>query len=180
MSTVSESCDHDNHSLGCQCHQGGPVMADIPPAVGESARQTRVRERLVSEQQGLVKDRFEFVPEPEPPLTMRERVRSSEFLDVARERTHTPDWFCDRAKSLVGGDRRAIYGDALDNFTRTGKLWAVVLGVEEVTAEQVAMCMVLLKLDRLCSTPNHEDSWVDMIGYAALGGDIAMRPGRHL
>lgn len=94
----------------------------------------------------------------------------------------SPDtaWFCDRAKSIIGGDgqRRQDYGDALDSFEAIAKLWSVVLGIE-VTAEQVALCQALLKMGRLLNKPNHEDSWVDIIGYAALGGDIAMRPGRN-
>lgn len=90
------------------------------------------------------------------------------------------DWFCDRAKGIIGGggQRRQDYGDALDSFEAIAKLWSVVLGVD-VTAEQVALCQAMLKMGRLLNTPNHEDSWVDIIGYAALGGDIAMRPGRN-
>lgn len=87
----------------------------------------------------------------------------------------SPDWFCDTAKKLVGGDRRAIYGDAAEDFTRTGKMWAAILGLDEVTPEQVALCMAALKMGRLCNTVNHLDSWVDGIGYLALGGNIAAR-----
>jgi len=100
-------------------------------------------------------------------------------LDAADQATHGTDWFCDTAKGLVSGDRRATYGDALTDFTRTGRMWAAILGVDEVTPEQVALCMAALKLGRLCNTADHEDSWVDAIGYLALGGDIANQPGRH-
>lgn len=89
-------------------------------------------------------------------------------------------WFCDRAKNIIGGggQRHQDYGDALDSFEAIAVLWSVVLGTT-VTAEQVALCQVMLKMGRLLNKPNHEDSWVDIIGYAALGGDIAMRPGRN-
>ena len=86
----------------------------------------------------------------------------------------------DTAAGLVAGDRQETYGDAAVDFTRTGKLWAAILGLPEVSAEQVALCMTAVKISRLCHTPNHADSWVDACGYMALGGDIAARPGRYL
>lgn len=84
------------------------------------------------------------------------------------------------ASNLISGDRRQTYGDAATDFTRTGRMWAAVLGIPEVTAEQVALCMALVKIGRLCETPNHHDSWVDGCGYLALGGEIASIPGRYL
>jgi hypothetical protein len=73
---------------------------------------------------------------------------------------------------LIAGDRQQVYGDAREDFTRTGNMWSEVLGVK-VTPEQVAICMALLKIGRLRNTPSHEDSWVDANGYLALGGEIA-------
>jgi hypothetical protein len=82
------------------------------------------------------------------------------------------DEIIDTAKGLISGDRHNTYGDASDDFTRTGKMWEQVLGVE-VSPEQVALCMLLVKVSRLTNTHTHRDSWVDVIGYAALGGEIA-------
>jgi hypothetical protein len=79
------------------------------------------------------------------------------------------------AKGLITGDRHQIYGDAGEDFTRTGRMWAAILGLERVSAEQVALCMAAVKIGRLCQTPDHRDSWVDACGYLALGGDIAAR-----
>lgn len=89
-------------------------------------------------------------------------------------------WFCDQAKQIIGagGGRREDYGDALDSFEDIATMWSVVLKTP-VSAEQVALCQVLLKMGRLVNKPDHVDSWVDIIGYAALGGDISQRPGRH-
>lgn len=81
----------------------------------------------------------------------------------------------DTAKMLIGGDRRETYGSAESNFTNTGKLWEQVLGVP-VTATQVAMCMALVKISRLNNTPTHEDSWIDAVGYLALGAECALAP----
>ena len=33
-------------------------------------------------------------------------------------------------------------------------------------------CMIGVKLARLAETMEHDDSWKDIIGYAALGGEI--------
>lgn len=111
---------------------------------------------------------------------MRSTLAGDVIVSASVAPTPSAAWFCDRAKSLVGGDRKETYGDAAADFTRTGKMWAAVLGLDEVTAEQVALCMALVKIGRLCHTPNHEDSWVDIVGYAALGGQIASTPGRYL
>ncbi|WP_197747583.1 DUF6378 domain-containing protein [Mycolicibacillus koreensis] len=84
----------------------------------------------------------------------------------------------DTAKKLITRDRNEDYGEAIDDFTRTAKMWEQILGIE-ISAEQFAQCMIVVKLSRLAHTPNHDDSWVDIAGYAALGGSIAAVPGRH-
>jgi hypothetical protein len=89
--------------------------------------------------------------------------------------THREDILATAAK-LICGDRQDAYGDARTDFTRTGKMWAAVLGLDKITPEQVALCMALVKVGRLCETPGHQDSWVDICGYAALGGEIAHVP----
>lgn len=83
------------------------------------------------------------------------------------------DLILNNARMLISGDRKKTYGDAAKDFTRTGKMWAAVLGVEEVTPVQVALCMALVKIGRLCETEDHRDSWIDSCGYLALGGEIA-------
>ena len=42
---------------------------------------------------------------------------------------------------------------------------------KDITVEQVYACMIAVKLSRLIETPDHEDSWIDICGYAALGGE---------
>lgn len=76
------------------------------------------------------------------------------------------------AASLIGGERQQDYGSAADNFARIGNLWAEILGVP-VTPVQVALCMNQVKVARLVSSPDHLDSWVDGVGYLAIGGEIA-------
>jgi hypothetical protein len=67
------------------------------------------------------------------------------------------------AAELVSGDRQEAYGHPLDNFTRASKIWAVILGCE-VSAEQVALCMVGMKVAREVNQ-SKPDTVVDGIGY---------------
>jgi len=32
--------------------------------------------------------------------------------------------------------------------------------------------MIWVKMARLAKTPSHQDSWIDIAGYAGLGGEI--------
>jgi len=75
-----------------------------------------------------------------------------------------------KAESLVNGPRAKEYGDAHENHARIAKMWSVLLDTE-VSVEQVYQCMIAVKLARLTVTPEHEDSWIDICGYAALGGE---------
>ena len=74
-----------------------------------------------------------------------------------------------RAESLINGDRDRDYGDAHKNFQDVAKLWSVILETE-VTEKQFVLCMLMVKAARLMKT-DHEDSWVDICGYGALGGE---------
>lgn len=71
----------------------------------------------------------------------------------------------EEAQRIVYGDREESYGHPFDDFTRTGKMWAAILGVD-VTPEQVALCMVALKISRECHRPGR-DNRVDGPGYFA-------------
>ena len=73
-----------------------------------------------------------------------------------------------KAESLINGDRDRDYGDAHKNFQDVAKLWSVIL--EAVTEKQFVLCMLMVKAARLMKT-DHEDSWVDICGYGALGGE---------
>jgi hypothetical protein len=80
------------------------------------------------------------------------------------------------AGRLINGDRAEAYGSARDNFSVIADLWGAYLGCE-LGSHQVAVMMILVKVARLVPTPTHADSWVDMAGYAALGGEIAPEDG---
>jgi hypothetical protein len=71
----------------------------------------------------------------------------------------------EQANNLINGDRAKDYGSTLDNFGRIAKMWSAILGVE-VTPEQHVLCMLAVKMARLCNSPKHMDSIVDIAGYA--------------
>ena len=68
------------------------------------------------------------------------------------------------AESLVHGDRGADYGHPFHDFSRTAMIWSSILGIP-ITAEQVALCMVGLKISREVNRPKR-DNRVDIAGYA--------------
>ncbi len=80
----------------------------------------------------------------------------------------------DAARNCIAVDRAATYGDAMTNFETIGKLWSAYLGIT-VNPVDVGAMLALFKIARAKANPDHEDSWVDGIGYLALAGEIAER-----
>lgn len=77
---------------------------------------------------------------------------------------NTPETVLQEAQRLVYGDRNADYGHPLDDFSRTAQIWSAILG-SPVTAEQVGLCMIGVKLSRQCNHPKR-DNMTDAAGYA--------------
>ncbi len=64
--------------------------------------------------------------------------------------------------------RGSVYGHPLDDFGRAAKLKAVVADIKDPELRHAAE-MVCVKLARLCTTPEHLDSWDDISGYGKTG-----------
>lgn len=77
----------------------------------------------------------------------------------------------DEAKAIVTRSRTQQYAPPDQDFRNIADIWSVLLKVG-VSPEQVAQCMVALKLCRLIHTPAHKDSWIDIAGYAACGYEV--------
>lgn len=80
------------------------------------------------------------------------------------------------AVSIVNGVRRTAYGVPEDNFERIARFWQAYFANTnrdiEVTAADVSPLMRLVKEARLCESPDHRDSFVDLIGYALTGARV--------
>lgn len=76
----------------------------------------------------------------------------------------TPEDVAAYAASIVSDDRQHQYGHPLDNLDRAARIWSVILDAP-VTAEQVALCMVGMKIARQVHKPK-PDTVIDIIGYA--------------
>jgi hypothetical protein len=63
--------------------------------------------------------------------------------------------------------RRREYGEPVDVFEAIAKRWSSVFRTE-VSAAQVVIALLDVKLVRLSSDPKHLDSIVDVAGYAAV------------
>lgn len=80
--------------------------------------------------------------------------------------------FINKASEIITGERAEQYGDATTSFQNIADFWSVYLsrimgsGVM-ITPRNVADMMILLKISRT-AMDFHEDSYIDIIGYAAL------------
>jgi Domain of unknown function (DUF6378) len=72
----------------------------------------------------------------------------------------------EHAAGLVARRRRE-YSEPVDVFDAVAKRWSLVFGTK-VTAAQVMIALLDLKLTRLSGDPKHLDSIVDVAGYAAV------------
>jgi len=67
-------------------------------------------------------------------------------------------------------ERENEYGDAKQNFKKIGIIWGQLLGLPySLDSYQVAQMFIAAKLVRISANPEHEDSWLDIQGYAIHG-----------
>ena len=181
LATLDANCpQHGGQAPRCSCIglpgkacdvHGKPTPGRVPPhlcGLAHDGTPLTEAEGWTGENPQLYAD-----PPPIPPAASEDQLRLALGLPSKSTGQHARD-ICETAADLVNGDRNSDYGDALDNFTETAALWSPILGVQ-VTAEQVALCMAQVKIARLIHNTPHDDSWVDGVGYLALGGGIARR-----
>jgi len=77
------------------------------------------------------------------------------------------DWLDDAGATLF--DRGIEYGDPRHNFLRIYKV-ATALGVQLRDPSELALIAIATKLSRMVESPEREDSYLDLIGYAAILG----------
>lgn len=82
-----------------------------------------------------------------------------------------PKSMLQQAHDIIHGARQADYGDKLQNFSQIAMIWQGILAPKlgetaTITAEDVALCMIGVKMARLSKSPDHFDSILDVAGYA--------------
>lgn len=103
-----------------------------------------------------------------------EKIAEDEGVDGSDDPIINRAILMDEAEATINGPRARDYGDAYENFSRIATGWGEILRVD-VEPVQVALCMDWVKTCRLITSPHHRDSWIDKIGYSALGGEVAGR-----
>jgi hypothetical protein len=73
--------------------------------------------------------------------------------------------------TLLSQDRGRIYGSPYTNHKRIADIWSGILDMP-ITAHQVVLCMVGLKIARLVETPSHHDSVADSVAYLGFYEDV--------
>jgi hypothetical protein len=83
----------------------------------------------------------------------------------------------DTAAEYVLKQRNKSYGEPDEDFQRIAGIWNALgfrgPGGIELTGHHVSMAMIALKMSRLTWNGSHEDSWIDIAGYAACGMETA-------
>lgn len=75
------------------------------------------------------------------------------------------------AEHSICGQREQDYGSPESNFAIIAEMWTAYTGTK-ITPLDVAMMMCLLKIARIKNGGGTGDSFVDLAGYAACGGEI--------
>tara|TARA_R110001592_G_C12926266_1_gene729006 strand:- start:530 stop:823 length:294 start_codon:yes stop_codon:yes gene_type:complete len=69
--------------------------------------------------------------------------------------------------------REFTHGECVSNNNNIADLWSAYLSMP-ISADEVAVMMILLKIGRTKSRKAVKDHFVDMAGYAAIAGDIVL------
>ena len=72
-----------------------------------------------------------------------------------------------RHAATVVAERSRASGAPAGSMELLAKRWSITLG-RTVTPAQAVMCLIDLKLTRLAHDPHHQDSILDIAGYAAV------------
>ena len=62
-------------------------------------------------------------------------------------------------------ERQMHHGDFYSNFLIIGKIWGALLGVQPIEPYKVGLMMDAFKTVRAFNNPQHEDNWLDKVGY---------------
>ena len=68
--------------------------------------------------------------------------------------------------------RGSVYGGIRENHERIAEVASSITGLK-LTAHNIAMILVAVKLSRIAQSPTHADSYFDVINYISFAGEFA-------
>ncbi len=81
-----------------------------------------------------------------------------------------------KARMIINGERQNQYGDPEDSFAQIARYWTAFLSTkpidESISAHDVAMMLILMKVARCKGQEYKEDNYIDAAGYIALANDM--------
>lgn len=80
-----------------------------------------------------------------------------------------------KAAELTGGDRNRDYGDPVENYRDTVRIFQALTSIE-LTPHEGAMFMVAVKLARLKTSPLKDDNYIDAMAYLGIAHECASAP----
>jgi len=86
----------------------------------------------------------------------------------------------DAVKKTICQDRQDVHGNPEDTHELISCFWNAYLISRDITtgltAQDVAVMMVLFKIARHTMNPKHSDNLHDAIGYCAIAAEIGDKP----
>ena len=92
---------------------------------------------------------------------------------------------CEQASKIISGERQGQYGVPEDSFSVIAKFWNTYLNTRDpkdtngnrinitLCSNDVAVMMALMKVARISNGVFKEDSFIDAIGYLAIGAELS-------
>lgn len=88
----------------------------------------------------------------------------------------------DKAERAINGDRNNHYGPPTQDFARSAgvlnSLGYRAPGGREILPHDIAVMALAIKLSRIVWSPEVEDHWVDVAGYAACAYECVIEEGK--
>ena len=79
------------------------------------------------------------------------------------------DTFDKKLSGLINHDRMTDYGHPLDHFKISAQIKTAIFSCPDAELRH-ALEMIADKMARLCHSPTHFDSWLDIAGYEIKDG----------
>ena len=107
-----------------------------------------------------------YLPQPKRKLSIKAIREEDQVSDTQKSLN---EWLEEAGNTLF--DRGIEYGDPRHNLLRIYKI-SKALGIQLRDPSDLAIIAIATKLSRMVESPEREDSYLDLIGYAAILGRL--------